>query len=113
MAIVRQSNFRHVFGDPHKEVFNDIRLSTKASEGTGIKGNSKWIAVPWGSGGGEWLYRFVNFIYYSFTCATVGTLSHFNNHFFCFSTQIQFLFQAVPSPSWTIRSRDECPRVFR
>ena len=50
--IVRSSNFRHVYGDAAKQKYEDIRLATKATEGTGIQGTSNYIAIPWGSGGG-------------------------------------------------------------
>mmetsp|Transcript_18400 Transcript_18400/g.37490 ORF Transcript_18400/g.37490 Transcript_18400/m.37490 type:complete len:459 (-) Transcript_18400:134-1510(-) len=52
MKVVRDSKFRHVFGEPMKQKYEDIRLSTKASESTGIRGNSKFFAFPWESGGG-------------------------------------------------------------
>lgn len=52
MKVVRDSKFRHVHGDALKETYQDIRLSTKATESTGIRGNGKFICFPWESGGG-------------------------------------------------------------
>ena len=51
-TVVRQSSFRHVFAEPWKTKWDDIRLSTKVSESTGIRANGKYVAVPWGTGGG-------------------------------------------------------------
>jgi len=51
-GIVRDSKFRHVFGEPWKSKFEDIRLATKPTESSGVKGNSMFIAFPWASGGG-------------------------------------------------------------
>lgn len=50
--IVRDSKFRHVHAEPSKYKIEDIRLATKPTECSGIKGNSKFVALPWGSGGG-------------------------------------------------------------
>jgi len=52
MKVVRDSKFRHVFGEPLKQKYEDLRLSSKATESTGIRGNSKFFAFPWESGGG-------------------------------------------------------------
>eukprot|EP00438_Fugacium_kawagutii_P000338 Skav202892 [mRNA] locus=scaffold131:9458:10807:- [translate_table: standard] len=52
MKVVRDSKFRHVFGNPTKETFQDLRISSKPLETTGIRGNSKFICVPWEAGGG-------------------------------------------------------------
>lgn len=52
MKVVRDSKFRHVFGEPLKLKYEDLRLSSKATESTGIRGNSKFFAFPWESGGG-------------------------------------------------------------
>eukprot|EP00931_Biecheleriopsis_adriatica_P035962 TRINITY_DN2073_c0_g1_i1.p1 TRINITY_DN2073_c0_g1~~TRINITY_DN2073_c0_g1_i1.p1 ORF type:complete len:460 (+),score=91.68 TRINITY_DN2073_c0_g1_i1:59-1438(+) len=52
MKVVRDSKFRHVHGEALKETFQDLRLSTKSSESSGIRGNSKFFAFPWESGGG-------------------------------------------------------------
>lgn len=51
-GIVRDSKFRHVFGDPWKNKFEDIRLATKPTESSGVKGNAQFVAFPWASGGG-------------------------------------------------------------
>lgn len=52
MKVVRDSKFRHVFGEPLKQRYEDCRLSSKATESTGIRGNGKFFAFPWESGGG-------------------------------------------------------------
>ncbi|CAJ1396547.1 unnamed protein product [Effrenium voratum] len=52
MKVVRESKFRHVFGEASKENFQDLRLSSKPLESTGIRGNAKFVAFPWESGGG-------------------------------------------------------------
>jgi len=52
MKVVRDSKFRHVHGEALKTKYDDLRLSTKASEGNGICANSKHFAVAWESGGG-------------------------------------------------------------
>lgn len=52
MKVVRDSKFRHVHGDAIKEKYEDLRLSTKATESTGIRGNSKFFSFAWESGGG-------------------------------------------------------------
>mmetsp|Transcript_36085 Transcript_36085/g.103740 ORF Transcript_36085/g.103740 Transcript_36085/m.103740 type:complete len:459 (+) Transcript_36085:80-1456(+) len=52
MKVVRDSKFRHVFGEPLKQKYEDLRLSNKATESTGIRGNGKFFAFPWDSGGG-------------------------------------------------------------
>ncbi|CAE6967054.1 Coro6 [Symbiodinium sp. CCMP2456] len=52
MKVVRDSKFRHVFGNATKESFQDLRLSSKPLETTGIRGNSKFVCFPWESGGG-------------------------------------------------------------
>mmetsp|Transcript_49695 Transcript_49695/g.153472 ORF Transcript_49695/g.153472 Transcript_49695/m.153472 type:complete len:460 (-) Transcript_49695:81-1460(-) len=52
MKVVRDSKFRHVFGEPQKQRYEDLRLSTKATESTGVRGNSKFFAFAWDSGGG-------------------------------------------------------------
>lgn len=50
--VVRESKFRHVHGDGLKTRYEDCRLSSKATESTGIRGNSKFLAFSWESGGG-------------------------------------------------------------
>eukprot|EP00392_Amoebophrya_sp_AT5.2_P003774 g3779.t1 len=50
--IVRQSSFRHVWGDPWKTKWEDLRPATKVSESSGVKANSQFVAIPWGTGGG-------------------------------------------------------------
>lgn len=52
MKVVRDSKFRHVFGEATKEKYEDLRVSPKIAESTGIRGNSKFICFPWESGGG-------------------------------------------------------------
>eukprot|EP00416_Gambierdiscus_australes_P039944 CAMPEP_0171104652 /NCGR_PEP_ID=MMETSP0766_2-20121228/61073_1 /TAXON_ID=439317 /ORGANISM="Gambierdiscus australes, Strain CAWD 149" /LENGTH=456 /DNA_ID=CAMNT_0011565315 /DNA_START=73 /DNA_END=1443 /DNA_ORIENTATION=+ len=52
MKVVRDSKFRHVFGEPLKLKYEDLRLSSKATESTGIRGNGKFFSFPWESGGG-------------------------------------------------------------
>ncbi|CAD7925417.1 unnamed protein product [Amoebophrya sp. A25] len=51
-SIVRQSSFRHVWGDPWKSKWEDLRPATKVSESSGVKANSQFVAIPWGTGGG-------------------------------------------------------------
>jgi len=50
--IVRDSKFRHVFSEAHREKYDDVRPSSKPSESVGVRCNGKWIAVAWESGGG-------------------------------------------------------------
>lgn len=50
--IVRDSKFRHVFGEPSKEVYADLRPSNKASEANGLRVNSKFLLMSWDAGGG-------------------------------------------------------------
>lgn len=50
--IVRDSKYRHVFPEASKLKYEDVRISTKTTEANGIRGNSKFWAVPWQSGGG-------------------------------------------------------------
>jgi len=52
MKVVRDSKFRHVHGEALKERYEDLRISSKISESTGVRGNSKFVALPWESGGG-------------------------------------------------------------
>jgi len=52
MKVVRDSKFRHVHGDALKVRYEDLRLSSKATESSGIRGNSKFFCFPWESGGG-------------------------------------------------------------
>lgn len=52
MKVVRDSKFRHVHGDQLKEKYEDLRISAKISESVGVRGNGKFIAFPWESGGG-------------------------------------------------------------
>lgn len=51
-GIVRDSKFRHVFAEELKQKYEDLRPSSKASETLGIRGNSKFFALAWESGGG-------------------------------------------------------------
>lgn len=51
-GIVRDSKFRHVFAEEGKNKYEDLRPSSKASETLGIRGNSKFFALAWESGGG-------------------------------------------------------------
>ena len=46
---VRQSKFRHLFGEVNRNTYEDIKPSRKATEGPGIQGNEKRIALPWDS----------------------------------------------------------------
>eukprot|EP00929_Paragymnodinium_shiwhaense_P108411 TRINITY_DN74734_c0_g1_i1.p1 TRINITY_DN74734_c0_g1~~TRINITY_DN74734_c0_g1_i1.p1 ORF type:complete len:453 (-),score=136.30 TRINITY_DN74734_c0_g1_i1:131-1489(-) len=52
MKVVRDSKFRHVWGDALKTKYEDLRLSTKATESCGIRGNGSFFAFAWESGGG-------------------------------------------------------------
>jgi len=52
MKVVRDSKFRHVHGEALKTKYDDLRLSSKSSEGNGITANTKHFAVAWESGGG-------------------------------------------------------------
>lgn len=52
VKIVRDSKFRHVFGDAQKAKFEDLRLANKATESCGVRGNSLYFAFGWESGGG-------------------------------------------------------------
>jgi len=52
MKVVRDSKFRHVHGDALKQKYEDLRLSSKATESIGIRANAKFVAFPWESGGG-------------------------------------------------------------
>mmetsp|Transcript_47480 Transcript_47480/g.133612 ORF Transcript_47480/g.133612 Transcript_47480/m.133612 type:complete len:449 (+) Transcript_47480:103-1449(+) len=52
MKVVRDSKFRHVFGEVGKQKYEDLRLSSKATESTGIRGNSKFVCFAWDAGGG-------------------------------------------------------------
>lgn len=52
MKVVRDSKFRHVHGEAQKEKYEDLRVSTRQVESTGVRGNGKFIAFPWESGGG-------------------------------------------------------------
>eukprot|EP00743_Colponemidia_sp_Colp-15_P000184 GILK01000213.1.p1 GENE.GILK01000213.1~~GILK01000213.1.p1 ORF type:complete len:460 (-),score=64.16 GILK01000213.1:141-1478(-) len=51
-SFVRSSKFRHVYGELSKEKYEDLRLSNKATESNQIKGNAKFFAVAWDTGGG-------------------------------------------------------------
>ncbi len=50
--IVRESRFRHLSGELWKQKHDGLRVSTKGTDGCGVRGNRKWIAFPWQSGGG-------------------------------------------------------------
>jgi len=52
MKVVRESKFRHVFAEPWKERYDDVRLSSKATESPGLRGNSKFFVFTYDSGGG-------------------------------------------------------------
>ena len=52
MKFIRESKYRHVFGDAWKEKYEDLRIATKATEGEGLKANGKWLALSWQAGGG-------------------------------------------------------------
>ena len=45
--------FRNLFGEkPHKTFFEGIEFQQYPSEDTSLKGNHKWIALPFSSNGG-------------------------------------------------------------
>lgn len=44
--------FRHVFGELHKEKYENIKPSTVISESGVVKGNSLYCAFSWQTGGG-------------------------------------------------------------
>eukprot|EP01097_Dermamoeba_algensis_P006258 TRINITY_DN3919_c0_g2_i1.p1 TRINITY_DN3919_c0_g2~~TRINITY_DN3919_c0_g2_i1.p1 ORF type:complete len:891 (-),score=211.28 TRINITY_DN3919_c0_g2_i1:215-2857(-) len=51
--VVRESKFRHVFGKQwRKEVSLTNLRPSPSQEGSYIKANPKWIAIPWATGGG-------------------------------------------------------------
>lgn len=52
MKIVRDSKFRHVFGETGKERYDDIRPTSKATEAPGLRVNEKFVAIGWEAGGG-------------------------------------------------------------
>lgn len=52
MKVVRDSKFRHVHADALKTRYDDLRLSSKATESSGIRANSKFFTFAWDSGGG-------------------------------------------------------------
>jgi len=52
MKVVRESKFRHVFGEASKTKYEDVRLSPKPIESIGIRGNAKFFAFAYESGGG-------------------------------------------------------------
>lgn len=52
VSVVRESAFRHVFGEASKDCYQDIRYSTKATESAGVRGNELFMAIPWEAGGG-------------------------------------------------------------
>lgn len=49
---MRESKFRHVYGEVWKEKYDDLQLSTKVTESVGVRGNSKFVAIPWYGAGG-------------------------------------------------------------
>eukprot|EP00928_Gymnodinium_smaydae_P079885 TRINITY_DN63716_c0_g1_i1.p1 TRINITY_DN63716_c0_g1~~TRINITY_DN63716_c0_g1_i1.p1 ORF type:complete len:481 (+),score=88.04 TRINITY_DN63716_c0_g1_i1:62-1444(+) len=52
MKVVRDSKFRHVFGDASKQKYEDLRLSPKTTESCGIRASGSYFAFPWDAGGG-------------------------------------------------------------
>jgi hypothetical protein len=52
MKVVRDSKFRHVFGEAEKTKYEDLRVASKQTEANGIRCNSKYLCFPWESGGG-------------------------------------------------------------
>jgi len=54
--IVRDSKYRHVFGEElTKERYEDLQPSSKSTESLGIRVNEKYLAIAWESGGGSTL----------------------------------------------------------
>jgi len=49
---VRESHYRHVFSEPSKQKYEDLRPSNTNTESVGVRGNSKFYALAWQSGGG-------------------------------------------------------------
>lgn len=52
MKIVRDSKYRHVYGEAFKQKYEDLRPSSNTTESIGVRGNSKFHALAWQSGGG-------------------------------------------------------------
>eukprot|EP00744_Colponema_vietnamica_P001558 GILI01002569.1.p1 GENE.GILI01002569.1~~GILI01002569.1.p1 ORF type:complete len:485 (+),score=153.73 GILI01002569.1:38-1456(+) len=52
-GVVRASKYRHVWGELLKDKYECLRLSSKPTESTQIKGNGKFLAVSWDSAGGS------------------------------------------------------------
>jgi coronin-1B/1C/6 len=51
VSIVRQSKFRHVYGEELKEKFEDVKSTALASEGTLVVSNGKYVAFCWETAG--------------------------------------------------------------
>lgn len=51
-SIVRESRFRHLTGEIWKNKFDSVRPANKVTEAPGVRGNRKWVATAWESGGG-------------------------------------------------------------
>ena len=47
MAFVRESRFRHVFGQEWKTKFEDIKPATVTSESCLVKSNGKYGSLSW------------------------------------------------------------------
>ena len=50
-SFIRQSKYRHVFGEELPEKFEDIKSTALASEGTLVVSNGKYVAFCWDSAG--------------------------------------------------------------
>jgi len=52
-TVVRQSKYRHVFGEEQKNSkYDDLRPGTKMLDSMGVESNGKWVALPWQFGAG-------------------------------------------------------------
>ena len=51
VSVVRQSKFRHVFGEELPDRFEDVRSTALASEGTLVVSNGKYVAFCWETSG--------------------------------------------------------------
>jgi hypothetical protein len=50
--MISKLRFRHLFGELHKEKYENIRNSGVNMEANGVKGNANYIAMAWKSSGG-------------------------------------------------------------
>lgn len=51
VSVVRQSKYRHVFGEELSERFEDVKSTALASEGTLVVSNGKYVAFCWETSG--------------------------------------------------------------